>query len=191
MKRKPLWPTVWDFTHSHANTRNKYLLSRAPFSQWCSRPELKSYLTEILQYHTKVLTGSLCSIQSVHFGLQRIMEPTVPVILKYYLFPPKMKAQVGEDRTRSIEMTRVKKQNCIDRVRPRKKAIRRFVFMQLQQCWLLKLSQELVASGFLLHRPGSRQSLSSFPEKHPVTFYRSKHLYRCLDHCDQEFLSFL
>lgn len=87
-------------------------------------------------------------------------------------------------------MTSVTKQNCHDKVKQKRRAMR-FVFMQLQKRWLLKLSQERLALGFPFSRPGTRQRLSSFPEKQPVKFHRRKHVYLLLDDHGQERLSFL
>lgn len=87
-------------------------------------------------------------------------------------------------------MTSVTKQNCHDKVKQKRRPMR-FVFMQLQKCWLLKLSQGLLALGFPFSRPGAMQCLSSFPEKQPVKLNRRKHIYLLLDDHGQELLSFL
>ena len=87
-------------------------------------------------------------------------------------------------------MTSVTKQNCHDKVKQKRRPMR-FVFMQLQKCWLLKLSQELLALGFPFSRPATMQCLSSFPEKQPVKFNWRKHVYLLLDDQGQELLSFL
>ena len=189
MKRKCLWPTVWGFTHSHVNTWTKYLLLKSPFHS-VAQPEVNSYLTEILQYHTEVLTGSLRSLQSIHCSLQRVTGAQGPHLPQVVLISSENKSP-GRQRQKKgrTEMTSVTKQNCQDKVKQKRRAMRS-VFIQLQKCWLLKLSQELLALGFPFSRPETMQSLS-FPEKQPVKFNRHKHIYLLLDDQGQELLSFL
>lgn len=125
MKRMPLWPTVLAyFSHSYyqqlgqVSTLMGHLLAvmRMPKAQLLSDRDTQS-ATQSFSW----LSAFMCKAFAV--ADKEDMGATVPVFLKWYLLPLKIKVQVNKDRQSSTEMTHVGKQNGNDGVGQRKKQL--------------------------------------------------------------------
>lgn len=125
MTRMHLWPTVLAyFTHSYyqhlgqVSTLNGHLLAvmRMPKSQ-------QSFDRDTQSATQSFWWLSAFMYKAFAVANQEGMGATVPVFLKWYLLPLKIKVQVNTDRQSSTEMTHVGKQNGNDGVGQRKKQL--------------------------------------------------------------------
>lgn len=125
MKRMPLWPTVLAyFTQSYyqhlgqVSTLKGHLLAVmcVPKTQLLSDRDTQS-ATQSFRWLSAFVYKAFAEAD------QEDMGATVPVFLKWYLLPLKIKVQVNKDRQSSTEMTHVGKQNGNDGAGQRKKPL--------------------------------------------------------------------